>query len=302
MIKVTEKFPYFLIKTAENLPLFNIWSTDRMLIDPVKMPILHNANPHVHTNIEISFVAYGEGTLYVDNIGYPLCKGDLIFIKSLESHYVVPVSYEEPLGIIDIIFTPINASKFVGEFFSSDLVREMYQTGGNCILPRDNENIIEIGKLMCEMEAEFLREDVNIYLAKAKFMTVLARLSDFFADSMKPAKVSEKSSVIINGILKFINENITKDINLNILANEAKMDVSHFSAVFKSIHGISPWSYVVNERISLSLKYLNHENNDYTIREIATLSSFKNFSNFNRIFKKKMGMTPSDFKKQRKNT
>ncbi len=302
MNKIIEKFPYYQVKTTDNFPLFNIWSTDRIIINSEKRPRFFNTNSHVHTNLELSFITCGEGMLCVENVNYPIKRGDLIFIRNLESHSVVPISDKKPLGIIDIIFTPTNASKFASEFFSPGLVNEFYSKGkGNSILAGNDENVVEIGKLMCEMEAEFMKEKPNVYLAKSMFVTILARLSDIFTDNTDFVKTNPDHALFINDIMKFINENITEDISLKILADEVKLDVSHFTAVFKSIQGIAPWEYVINERIALALKYLNEDDPIYSIAKVAELSGFKNLSNFNRIFKKKMGMTPSEFKKQRKN-
>lgn len=64
---------------------------------------------------------------------------------------------------------------------------------------------------------------------------------------------------------------------------------------FKQKMGISLWNYVILRRINL----FNNSLSDHVSLETAAYSvGFTNYSNFYRLYKKYMGLTPLEFKQQ----
>ncbi len=302
MYKVVPKIVAHQVKTADNLPLFHIWATERIKVnDPKDESTYTNANEHKHANMELTFIKSGEGELKVDEKIYHVKAGDLILIRNLEDHRLLPLSDTEWLGSVDLTFTPTNALNFSSDFFSPALIDDFYQkSSGNSVFSGDNESVRQIGDSMCRLEDEFLREKPNLYFAKALFMCILSQLSEMFLNEKddKSSVIYDNDAELIGYALEYISKHLTEDFSLEMLASEMNMEINYLILFFESIQGMSPWSYVINERVALAVKYLKQRNIKYNIAEIARMSGFKSLTNFNKAFKKRMGMTPTEYRKR----
>ncbi|MFN3850130.1 MAG: AraC family transcriptional regulator N-terminal domain-containing protein [Spirosomataceae bacterium] len=98
----------------------------------------------------------------------------------------------------------------------------------------------------------------------------------------------------ISFILKFIRENITEDLSVELLSEKAYMSESNFYRTFKHELGASPNEYIIEERLKVAESLL--KNPKLSIKEAYMASGFNSFSYFCRIFKKKKNLSPSEFK------
>lgn len=96
-------------------------------------------------------------------------------------------------------------------------------------------------------------------------------------------------------VTQYIEEHLSRKISLQELAEVANFSKYHFSRVFTSIIGMTPYSYITNRRLEQSLHYLM--NTDKSILEISILCGFESASNFNAAFKKHYKHTPSEIRK-----
>ena len=71
---------------------------------------------------------------------------------------------------------------------------------------------------------------------------------------------------------------------------------SHFMRWFKEMTGTSYIEYLIEYRLGKAAQELKITND--TVLEIAQRTGFENIANFNRLFKKRFGITPSLFRKQ----
>ncbi len=98
----------------------------------------------------------------------------------------------------------------------------------------------------------------------------------------------------IEKVMEYINLNFEKRISLPEAAKLANMTEVSFSRFFKSRTGTSFIDSVLEIRLGHASRKLIDTNE--TISEVAYNCGFNNISNFNRIFKKKKGCTPSEFR------
>lgn len=98
----------------------------------------------------------------------------------------------------------------------------------------------------------------------------------------------------IQKAIGFINDNLTEPITLDDISKSAGMSRSHFSMVFRGLTGISPYEYLLLQRVERAVVIL--KNSDITILEVAQSCGFRNLENFNKAFRKITNMTPSDYR------
>lgn len=95
-------------------------------------------------------------------------------------------------------------------------------------------------------------------------------------------------------VCEYIDKNIEEPIRLGDVAQLVSMSESAFSHFFKKKTNCTFIDYVTNLRIARACQLLSETT--YTVAEICYTCGFNNLSNFIRIFKKKKGSTPQEYR------
>ena len=101
--------------------------------------------------------------------------------------------------------------------------------------------------------------------------------------------------IIIQKCKKYIEENYMKDISLDCIAGKFHFNASYFSCLFKECTGTGFVEYLLKVRIQKAQQLLR--STDYKLSEIAGLVGFHNAAYFNRMFKRKIGISPNKYKR-----
>ncbi|KJF43500.1 AraC family transcriptional regulator [Draconibacterium sediminis] len=92
-----------------------------------------------------------------------------------------------------------------------------------------------------------------------------------------------------------MRQNIEMEYNMETLAQEYNVGYSYFRKMFKKYTGVAPAQYHLQLRIIRAKELLVSTNKSIT--EISFQLGFQNIYHFSLLFKKKTGMSPSDFRK-----
>lgn len=137
------------------------------------------------------------------------------------------------------------------------------------------------------------------FYAVTQFLTILHELSK--SKHPRPLATSSYAKVEVESdsrrVLKvknFIAKNYMDEIRLSTLAEIAGMSPSAFSRFFKLHTGRNLSDYIIEQRLGYASRLLVDTTD--SIAEISYKSGFNNLSNFNRIFKKRKGCSPSEFR------
>ena len=137
------------------------------------------------------------------------------------------------------------------------------------------------------------------FYACTQFMTILYELSrcegarTLATSSYAKVEVESDSRRVLK-VKNYIAKNYMDEIRLNTLADIAGMSPSAFSRFFKLHTGRNLSEYIIEMRLGYASRML--VDTAKSIAEISFQSGFNNLSNFNRIFKKKKGCSPSEFR------
>ena len=137
------------------------------------------------------------------------------------------------------------------------------------------------------------------FYAVMQFMTILYELSrcegarTLATSSYAKVEVESDSRRVLK-VKNYIAKNYMDEIRLNTLADIAGMSPSAFSRFFKLHTGRNLSEYIIEMRLGYASRML--VDTAKSIAEISFQSGFNNLSNFNRIFKKKKGCSPSEFR------
>lgn len=93
----------------------------------------------------------------------------------------------------------------------------------------------------------------------------------------------------------YMEENLSRPLYLEAIAQEACLSKFHFCREFKRFFGVTPIQYVLQRRIARATSLLRGK--ETSISQVAMLCGFSDQSEFTKWFKKTMGLTPSSYRK-----
>lgn len=93
---------------------------------------------------------------------------------------------------------------------------------------------------------------------------------------------------------KYIEEHAGEELSLPRVANVVKMNANHLSENFKQVTGINFVEYVAGTRFANACDLLRNAN--LRITEIAFAAGFQSLSQFNRVFKRLSGKSPTQYR------
>ena len=103
-------------------------------------------------------------------------------------------------------------------------------------------------------------------------------------------------SLPIQQAIIYINKHFSEKITLKQLAKILSFSPNYLGYLFKTQLGISFTEYLNNMRLNYACGLL--QSSDFLVKEIAFLSGFNSVTYFVQLFKRKMEMTPKEYKKK----
>ena len=94
-------------------------------------------------------------------------------------------------------------------------------------------------------------------------------------------------------VVRYIQENLSQPLTIELLSQKACMSESNFHRVFKNEMGLSPVEFINNERIQLALRLLKDPSRK--IKDVFMECGFESRSYFNRVFKKHILESPKEY-------
>lgn len=94
----------------------------------------------------------------------------------------------------------------------------------------------------------------------------------------------------------YIEQNIERNITIEELANACNCEPFQFSRKFRKEFEIQPHAYILRRKVEHACEYLRQDR--LPLKDIALLSGFSDQSHLNRVFRRHLKITPTEFRKQ----
>jgi len=123
----------------------------------------------------------------------------------------------------------------------------------------------------------------------------------FTQDSHKAEfQLNEKSChAVLDAIAAYLAGHASEKIVMQDVAEKFGFSYTYFSYLFKKVYGQSPSEYVTQCRIEHA-KQLLKQPEEISVKEIALTAGYTDPYYFSRIFKTNTGLTPSEYRRQKK--
>lgn len=102
------------------------------------------------------------------------------------------------------------------------------------------------------------------------------------------------NEVLMKQVLEFVDEHITEEIDLNLVAQHFHRTAGYISTLFKRYVKGGFSAYLTEKRIKTAKKLLR--NKAVSIQEVGELCGYSNSKYFSVVFKKSTGMTPREYR------
>ena len=108
--------------------------------------------------------------------------------------------------------------------------------------------------------------------------------------------VKHNHHVVIEQAIRYIRENLSSELSLALLAEQANFSPIYFHNLFKASTGQTTHEYIQQQRIKKAMHLLVTTN--MTLAQICYECGFSSQSYFNYVFKRTTGCTPRTYAKQ----
>lgn len=255
---------------------------------------------HFHSEFEILYVIHGSGTSFVADTIEPFESGDLAILGSNLPHFWrSDEKYHAPNSKENINYIVIQ--------FQTDLFRESVLDYTEFYQLKQFFNLASRGIRFLPPFAEKAGEQI-IKIARSKGIERVVQLvllldhmsntEDYkvLAGELYKQQNHDYNDKRLIKVLDFLNTGYQQKIELDRVADIANLHPSAFCRFFKEKTGKSLSEYLADMRISYACKLLTE--GKLSVSQICFESGFNNLSNFNRIFKKQTGLTPTTYYQQ----
>lgn len=234
---------------------------------------------HQREHYLVHCVTKGSGTVVVNGITYFVKKGEIFVIRP---H--TPVSYasskEEVWSFAWFGFRGRDCDFYLRES----------GIGADTVVKKANATVFFAAARNC----------VDYFDSRSGSVSQ-ARLTSFLLealDSFRPVRAGGRMEVSsqVERALEFIEYNYMRGITASDVALQLSIDRTHFFRIFKARTGISPEQYIMKYRVEKACELLRGDR--HTVTEIASLVGVSDVYYFSKLFKKNVGQSPTEYRKQ----
>jgi len=252
---------------------------------------------HYHEEYELNFIENASGVRRVvgssieeiDNFELVLVGPNIPhawFTYKCKSESIFEITIQFHRDLFHEVFLKRNQLNFIRNLFERSLK-------GVSFSRRTIERVAPRLKALAEKEGFDSVLDLMAVLNELSLSPDSRTLSD---DITYNTELIYNDSERVEKVVQFINANFSRTIRLAEAAELVEMAETAFSRFFKAKTGITFVDYLNDIRIGHASRLLIDTISP--IAEIAQECGFTSLTNFNRIFKKRKGLVPKDFREK----
>lgn len=254
---------------------------------------------HSHNYFEILYTVQGQGRYIADGMVHEIEPGAIFLCPWNESQKIIVYPSPE-LSIVNFSFLPEFVDPILQGRETMDLSWPAHWEPFSLppshrrvpLLDSDKEWVKTLIDRLIEENA--MRRPDHWEVTHCLFKLFLKSIARGFAGT-RPVPISRYTATPrILQVMEYLDRHYRETPSLQAVAEMAGLSRSRFSNLFHEMTGLSFVQYLHDVRLSAACLKLRFSN--ARISDISTAVGFEELSHFSRTFKKRMGVTPGDYR------
>lgn len=240
---------------------------------------------HAHDEIEINYISAGKCIMTIDQKKIPLRQGDCIFICPMTKH--------------NFMVDGVRGCQIVQfEFLEAPAQLPFIEAEENLKFSRLS-NCSDILKSLNGLHTYHKNKEKSEWYKKL-FDLELKKLFVLLAMHKSTSDLIEKQyqSKPLQSVLEYIDHNYEYKVDFEVLSKENGVSSRYLRKIFMDQMHFSPIEYVTMLRMEKAKDLL--KNTSKTVSAVSAGVGYNSLQYFSAMFKKKIGMTPKEFRQQYK--
>jgi AraC family transcriptional regulator, arabinose operon regulatory protein len=239
------------------------------------------SRPHGRAEYVLILCLGGEGRVKIERTSYPLQRGHGIVLPPRRAHQYA-ADAENPWSLFWFHFVGRRAAAYVSSLEA--------ESEGPCFWVQDVDQIANAF------------EECYRYVLGGYLDAELFGLSTSFARLLGLCRTLQRSSSLrrrqtedrVLRVLHYMRAHLNRTLTVDEMGREAGLSVPHFSAMFRKQLNCSPLEFHIRLRMDRACALL--ESTDLTAAEIAYGLGYADPLYFSRLFRQKIGQSPSAYR------
>lgn len=261
---------------------------------------------HWHDEVEFIYVEEGSGIFCISEETYELSADEGLFINKgvLHSVQMTAEAKSDNCLYTSIVFHPSFIFGYGQTKLSSIYLNPILTNSSMAAMPLKSETVYDT--IMLELlrriiqinrDQQFCRElYTKDYLIRIWILMLESRQEEFEAISEPKEHRVNMDEVRAKEAIRYIEEHYTEPISLEDIADSIHVSKSECCRCIKRCMKMTPFEYLMKHRIYVAAGILCDRNCNDSIAEVASKVGFNSSSYFNKLFRKYLKCTPSQYK------
>lgn len=241
----------------------------------------HSVERENHDDHLVIFCSDGKGHVETDKWRGEVQKGDVLLLPQDISHKY-KAAKNEPWSIFWV--------HLKGHLFMPFMENLGYNSRQPVVHPLQYQDIEQ--EFLSLLDAGQDTFDLTNFIYAAN---VCKKLLGQLCIQVPNAQQKVSTDFEINQFDLYLQENLSTNITLNDMAKAVGLSKYHFAKKFQRHTGTSPMQYFLQKKVQYACHLL--DSSQYTIKQIAKRLGYEDPYYFSRLFKKTMGLSPSQYRR-----
>ncbi len=260
------------------------WVDENHHITVSKKIRMSTSSLHMHSYFEIEIVTSGTGIQNLNGALYEIKKGSAYFLSPIDFHEVTPHSKMELINI-----------SFDACLVSPEILKAVIYRKNNLITnltSEDFESILLLSNILTDnFQITDTYSDINKKNILETILIILLRKMESTNDIALQTDFQP-----IYKCLQYLFLHFMESPSLDSMAKISGYSISYFSKKFHDITGKKYVDFLASIKLNHAKMLLS--STQLSITEITSACGFNSISNFNRVFKDMIGISPSQYRSE----
>lgn len=258
---------------------------------------------HTHDFVELVVILGGSASHVVNGRPYKIASGD-VFVFNVGALHAFEDARE--LDLINVMYSPMLLSAIGADVRALAGFQAMFvispSPGGDfrCMMRLDPGGLETVRRILIDMTTEHqLKAKGYQTVVKAQLTVLITFLSRRYSHT-KVRVEGHPAALRLADAVGHMGANYRGHLTLDGMAAHCGLSRRHFSRLFHQLYGTTPARYVLDLRLERAAVLLREDTT--TVTGVSFDCGFNDSNYFSRQFRRKMGMSPREYRRRSRNS